>query len=144
MAAGDLKILVADPVTGALQLGMPRPPEFVSGIDKLVQMVALELLNNGGRSIFRPGAGGGMRALLGTNVDYDDASELFGDVNVTLSRIEQNLKQGQATTSRPPSERLSRLQVIDIVPDESNLAVNVVVGVINEEQTVAQAVVALP
>lgn len=141
MAAGDLKVLIQDPTTGALTLGVPRPPEYVSGIDKLVQIVVLELLNNGGRSIFRPGAGGGIRALLGTNVDYDDVSELFSDVQLTLSRVEDSIKQAQTSTSRPPSERLSQLQIVDIVPDESNLAVEVYLGVVNEQDELADAVV---
>jgi hypothetical protein len=143
MAAGDLKVLIQDPNTGALTLGLSRPPEYVSGIDKLVQIVVLEILNNGGRSIFRPGAGGGLRALLGTNTDYDDVSELFSDVQVTLARVEENIKRAQVTTSRPPSERLSQLQIVDIVPDEPNLAVEVYLGVVNEEQDLAQAVVPL-
>jgi hypothetical protein len=143
MAAGDLKVLIADPATGALTLGLPRPPQYVSGIDKLVQIVVLELLNNGGRSIFQPGGGGGLRAILGTNVDYDDVSELFSDVQVTISRVEENIKQAQVNTQRPPSERLGQLQIVDIVPDEANLAVEVFIGVVNEEQTLAQAVVPL-
>src|SRR6266849_5272489 len=132
MAAGDLKMLLADPTTGALRLGMPRPPEFVSGIDKLVQIVALELMNNGGRSIFRPSAGGGLRVLLGTNVDYDDPSELFADVRITVSRVEGNIKTDQVTTRRPPSERLSTLQIVDLVPDLPNLSVSVLIGVVSE------------
>jgi hypothetical protein len=144
MATGDLKLLTPDPTTGALRLGVVRPAQYVSGIDKLVQIVALELLNNGGRSIFNPGGGGGMRALLGTNVDYDDTSELFSDVQVTVSRVQQNIISGQTNTGRPPSERLAQLQIVDIVPDEANLEVQVVIGVVSEEQQLGHAVVALP
>jgi hypothetical protein len=143
MAAGDLKLLVQDPETGILTLGLSRPPQYVSGIDKLVQIVVLELHNNGTRSIFRPGAGGGLRALLGTNVDYDDVSELFSDVQVTLSRVQENIQSAQVNTRRPPSERLSSIQIVVIVPDETNLAVEVYLGVVNEEQAGAQAVVSL-
>ncbi len=141
MSTGDLKVLIPDPATGALTLGLPRPPQYVSGIDKLVQLVVLELLNNGGRSIFQPGGGGGLRALLGTSIDYDDVSELFSDVQVTLSRVEENIKRAQVNTRRPPAERLAQLQIVDIVPDEVNLAVEVFIGVVNEEQTLAQAIV---
>jgi hypothetical protein len=144
MAAGDLKILSRDPNTGALTLALPRPPEYVSGIDKLVQIVALELMKNGGRSIFNPGSGGGLRALLGTNVDYTDPSELFSDLRVTVSQVEQNIKTAQVNTQRPPSERLSQLQIVDILPDDSRLQVQVFIGVVNEEQSLAQAVVASP
>ena len=118
---------------------MPRPPEFVSGIDKLVQIVALELLNSGGRSIFRPGAGGGLRVLLGTNVDYEDPTELFADVRLTISQVEQNIKTAQVTTLRPPSERLAALQIVDLVPDLQDLTVTVLLGVVSEDQQLGQA-----
>lgn len=143
MANGDLKVLTADPVTGALSLGLPRPPQYVSGIDKLVQIVALELLNNGGRSIANPSKGGGMRALFGSNIDPDDPSELMTDVQITVSRVEQNIKDGQVNTKRPPSELLTQLQILDIIPDESNLEVRVAIAVINEERRVGQATVAM-
>lgn len=143
MATGDLKVLMADPTTGALRLGVCRPPEFVSGIDKLVQIVALALLNMGGRSIFGTSPTGGLRALMGANVDYDDPSELFGDVRITVSSIEQSIKRAQVTTTRPPAERLARLQLVDIVADEADLGVRVLLGVVNEEESQGQALVAL-
>ena len=140
--AGDLQVLTAD-ASGALSLGMPTPPRRVSGIDKLVQLVVLALLNVGGRSIFSPGKAGGLRALLGSNIDYDDPSELFADVRLVVSRLEQVIKEDQVLTTRPPSERLAAIQVVDIVPDVSNLEASIVLGVFNEEQKVAQAVVAI-
>ena len=141
--SGDLKILVKDPVTGALQLGLQRPPAYVTGLDKLVQIVALEMLNNGQRSIFNPNRGGGLRILIGTNVDYDDPGELFADVRLIVSRVEQSIKQGQVNTKRPPSERLASLQVADLQADETTLSVSVILAVVNEEQQVAQATVAM-
>jgi hypothetical protein len=107
---------------------------MVQGIDLLVQIVALLFLNNGNRSIFAPGRAGGLRSFIGVNYDIDDPSELFADLRLVASQVEQTIKQEQESTSRPSSERLLSLQLIDIVPDDSNLEVEIIVQVINEEQ----------
>lgn len=139
----DLKMLITDPGTGRLKVGMPRPPQLVEGIDLLVQIVVLLYLNNGGRSIFSPGRAGGLRGYIGFNYDQDDPSEIFADMRLITSRVEQMILEEQVQTSRPPSERLLALRVIDIIPDETQLEVELQVQVINEEQQTAQAVVTL-
>lgn len=140
----NLKVLIQDPVTGRLRLGLPKPPATVEGIDLLVQIVALLFLNNGGRSIVSPGRAGGLRALLGSGFNPDDPAELFADVRLVVSRIEQLIKEEQVRTQRPPSERLQNLQLIDILPDPVNPEFEITVAVTNEEQQQAQAVVVPP
>jgi len=139
----DLKILVSDPATGRLTPGMARPPQYVSGIDLLVQNVAMLYLTNGGRSIVFPDRAGGLRDYIGMSFDIDDPSELFADIRLMTSQIEQQIKEEQVSTARPPSERLAALQVVDIVPDDEQPEINVIVAVVNEEQQTAQAVVSV-
>jgi hypothetical protein len=141
----DLKVFTVDPSTGAMRLGVPKPAQTISGIDLLVQIVALAFLNNGGRSISNPGRAGGLRAYIGSyNIDPDDPSELFTDIQLMTSRVDEMIKLEQVNTSRPPSERLRSLQLADIVPNEEDLSVEVVVRVVNEEGAVANAVVVTP
>ena len=137
----DLKALIADPVTGRLRPGIPRPPQTVEGIDLLVQIVVLLILNNGGRSIVAPDRAGGVRLLIGANYDPSDPAELFADIGLMISQVEQRIKSEQSTTQRPPSERLLSLNLIDLIADEDRLEVDVIIQVINEEQQTAQAVV---
>ena len=139
----DLKILIRDPATGQLKLGLSRPPQKVEGIDLLVQTVALLFLLNGGRSIVSPGRSGGLRDLLGSNINPDDPSELFADVRLIVSRVEQTIKEEQVRTRRGPSERLQALQLIDIVPENLGTDIEIIVAVVNEEQQQAQAVVVI-
>jgi len=139
----DLKMLTTDPATGRMTVGMPRPPENIEGIDLLVQIVVLFFLNNGGRSIFCPGRSGGLRDYIGLNYDPDDPSEIFADMRLMTSRIEQVIKEEQVQTGRPPSERLLELRVIDIIPDNTQPEIDLQVQVVNEEQQTAQAVVTL-
>jgi hypothetical protein len=137
----DLKVLTRDPVTGRLTPGVPRPPQYVSGIDLLVQIVAILYLNNGGRSIFEPGRAGGLRTFIGLNYDPDDPAELFADLRLMTSRIEQMIKEEQEKTRRKASERLLSLQLLDIIPDDVNPEIEIIVQVVNEEQRTSQAVV---
>lgn len=138
----DLKVFTTDATTGALVPGIPRPPQTVEGIDLLVQIVAILYLNNGGRSIFQPGRAGGLRGYIGMAIDPEDPSELFADLRLMTSRIEQIIKEEQVQTRRPPSERLQSLQLVDIVPGGDQVdSVELIVAVINEEHSQAQAVV---
>jgi len=137
----DLKILTVDSNTGRIRPGLTSPPEEISGIDLLVQIVALLYLTNGSRSIVTPDRVGGLRRFLGGNTNLDDPSEFFADIRMMTSQIEQQIKQEQVSTRRPPSERLQELQLIDIVPDEEQSAVEIKVAVINEEQQQQQALV---
>lgn len=137
----DLKVLIRDPNTGRLQVGISRPPAEVSGIDLLVQNVALLFMTNGGRSIVTPDRAGGLRDLIGVNFDIEDPSELFADVRTMVNMVERQIKEEQVRTARPPSERLQSLQLIDIIPDDEEPIIEVVVAVINEEHQQAQAVV---
>jgi hypothetical protein len=137
----DLKLLIQDPNTGRLRPGLPSPPAAIEGIDLLVQNVALLFLTNGGRSIVFPNRVGGLRQFIGANFDPEDPSELFADIRLMTSQIEQRIKEEQVSTARPPSERLLALQLIDIVPDEEQPEIEIIVAVTNEEQQTAQAIV---
>jgi hypothetical protein len=137
----DLKILTVDESTGRITPGLPSPPEEISGIELLVQIVALLYLTNGGRSIVTPDRVGGLRRFLGGNVNLEDPAEFFADVRMMTSQIEQQIKKEQVATKRPPSERLQELQLIDIIPNEEESSVEIRVAVINEEQQQQQAVV---
>jgi len=137
----DLKVLTLDSITGRLVLGIPRPPQQVAGIDLLVQIVTLLFLNNGGRSIAEPGRAGGLRNFIGLNFDPEDPSELFADLRLMTSRVEQMIREEQERTNRPASERLLSLSLLDIVPDPVLPEIEIIVQVRNQEQQTSQAVV---
>jgi hypothetical protein len=140
--AGDLKVFQAD-ADGVLTMGIQRPPTYVTGIDKLVQTVALVLMTNPGRSIIDEEKGGGVRALIGSNIDPDDPAELFADIRLMVDRTRDYVVQSQINTTRPTSERLSDLQLVDVVLDEYSSEVGILIAVVNEEQIASQAVVAI-
>lgn len=138
----DLKILAVT-VDGKLSLALARPTTKISGIDKLVQIVTLCFLNRGKRSIFNPGRTGGLRELLGSNINPDDPQELFADIRLTVNQVERFIKESQTSTQRRPSERLRQLQLVDIVPTDLQ-EIQLYVAVVNEENQYTRAVVVVP
>lgn len=138
----DLKIL-ATTVDGKLSLALARPTQRAAGIDKLVQIVTLCFLNRGRRSIFNPGRTGGLREILGANINPEDPQELFADIRLTVSQVERFIKESQAKTTRRPSERLRRLDLVDLVPTDLQ-EVHLYVAVVNEENQFTRAVVVVP
>jgi hypothetical protein len=142
-AMSNLKMFKVDPDTGRFSLGLSKPSVEISGIDLLVQNVAQTYLTNGGRSIVYPDRLGGLRQYLGANVDLEDSAELNADIVMMTRQIEQQIKEEQNGTRRPPSERLQELRFIDIIPDEQESAIEIRVQVVNEEQQQAQALVAV-
>ena len=139
----DVKIVTKDPNTGVLSIGMSRPPQFVSGIDLLVQIVVIELLTSPGRDILDPLSGGNLRSLVGSNIAYDDEAEVFAEVRIMITSAERNIKRKQRTTQRPANEKLSSLDLIDIVPDEENLQLEVILRVVSLDQQDTEAIVGL-
>jgi len=115
----DLKVLTPN-ANGALVLGLSSPSEFVEGIDKLVQITTLVLLTNPGRSILNPGKGGGVRTLIGSNIDPEEPEELFADIRLMIERTQDFILQKQVNASRPPSERLKNLQLVDVILNDNS------------------------
>jgi len=137
----DIKVVHKDPNTGVLSIGIADPPEFVSGIDKLVQIVAIELMTSPGRNISNPSAGGNIRSLVGSNVAFDDIGEIFAEIRMMVSSSEKNIVDFQGNGNRPSSEKLARLELLDIVPDEENMQLEIIIQIISMDQQTAQAVI---
>lgn len=139
----DVRVVQRAPITGVLSIGFSRPPQYVSGIEKLVQIVTIELLTSPGRDINDPDAGGNLRSLIGANVSFDEEAEVFAEIRLMIKAAESNIKQRQQNTNRPSSEQLSRLDIIDVVPDEENAQLEVMLRVVSLDQQDTQAIVGL-
>jgi phage baseplate assembly protein W len=139
----DIKVVTRDAATGVLSIGIPRPPQFVSGIDLLVQVVVIELMTSPGRDIIDPASGGNIRSLIGANVAFDDEGEIFAEVKMMVSTAEANIKRKQASVARPANEKLGRLELVDLVPDEVNAQLEVILRVVSLDQQDTEAIVGL-
>ena len=139
----DIRVVTRNTTTGVLSIGIPRPPQYVSGIDLLVQIVVIEMLSSPGRDIVDPNDGGNLRSLVGSNVGFDDEGEVFAEVRMMISATEENIIRKQRTSNRPASERLSRLELVDIVPDEENAQLEIILRVVSLDQQDTEAIVGL-
>ena len=139
----DLKIVYRDATTGVLSIGIRRPPEFVSGIDLLVQIVVIELLHSPGRDIVDPETGANLRSLIGANVAFDDEAEIFAEIKLMVQSAENNIKILQASSNRPANEQLAKLELVDVVPDEQNLQLEIIIRVTSLDQQSTDAIVGL-
>jgi hypothetical protein len=139
----DIQLVKRDPLTGVLTVGISRPPAYVFGINLLVQIVVLELMSSPGRDINDPGAGSSLRSLIGANVAFDDESEVFAEVKMIVKTAETNIKNRQNTSNRPSSEQLAKLELLDIVPDEENLQLEIILRIVSMDQQDTQAIVGL-
>lgn len=139
----DVKVVRRDRNTGVLSIGFGRPPEYISGIDKLVQVVTIELLTSPGRDINDPSSGGNLRSLIGSNVAFDDEGEVFAEIRIMVSAAEANIIRKQRNAQRPANEKLARLELIDIVPDEQNAQLEVILRVVSLDQQDTEAIVGL-
>jgi len=137
----DIKVVYKDPETGVLRIGIADPPEFVSGIDKLVQIVAIELMTSPGRNISNPSSGGNVRSLVGSNIAFDDVGEIFAEIRMMVSSSEKNIIDFQGGGNRPSSEKIARLELLDIIPDEENMQLEIVIQIISMDQQTAQAII---
>ena len=139
----DVKVVTRDPATGVLKVGISRPPQYVEGIDLLVQIVVIELLTSPGRNIVKPADGSNLRSLIGANVSFDDEGEVFTEVKMMISAAEKSIKRNQRGVQRPANEKLSRIELVDIVPDEENLQLEIILRVISLDQQTSEAIVGL-
>lgn len=137
----DIKVVNKDPNTGVLTIGMSDPPQYVSGIDLLVQIVTIELLTTPGRSITNPSSGGNLKSLVGSNVAFDDIGEIFAEVRMMVTAAEKNIMDQQVNSRRPANEKLARLDLVDLVPDEESMQLEVILNIVSLDQQSTQAAV---
>lgn len=137
----DIKVVTRNEITGVLEIGISRPPQYISGIDLLVQIVVLELLHSPGRSIIDPESGGNLRSLIGSN--FDDEGEIYADVKMMINTVEKNIRAAQESTNRPSNEKLAKLVLMDIVPDEEQALLEIMLRVVSMDQQTSDAIVGL-
>ena len=127
----DLSLIRTDPVTGVVSLAMGQTARAVTGIDLLVQLVALSFLRNPGRDVLDPDEGSGLRAAIGQH-NISDSEELRLLVVQRTRSVEREILSRQTTSVTSPEERLSKLNVLDVASDETGGRVLIRVQVINE------------
>lgn len=127
----DFQIINYDKETGLASLGIPPVPRKISGIEKLVQVVVLTLLKNGGRDIFEPDVGSGLRAAIG-QYNFTEGDEVKNLVVQRIRAVEQQILSFQAGALVSPAEKLKRLEILGVAFDEATFQTLIRIQVFSE------------
>ena len=112
----DYKVIKIDEITRIVSLEPPFPPVKVTGLEKLVQMVYLAIMNSPGRSALAPGDGGGLVDMIGQwNIDSVDISEVLAEISERIEKIKDEILEYQTNLElEDPSERLQDIVALTI------------------------------
>ena len=105
----DYQIITFDPTSGVGTIGIPTVQKKITGLNLLLQVVALSYLRNPGKSIFFPTEGSGLRIDLG-QYNYGVTGQEVQTLAVQRTRaVQQEVISRQDPNQGTPSERLSSL-----------------------------------
>lgn len=136
--SGDIQIVSVDPTTGQITIGIV--PRIVTGYQKLIQIVVLSLLNSPGKDILNPGDGGGLLAIIGTNIDSVDGTQVLAQLNQAVKKTESEIIGYQTGLSAPLEELLKELQVISLAQGLDEDEVLLTIRIINQAGRVTDVV----
>ena len=128
----DIQLIDVDPTTREVYFKLK--PKKVTGISKLVQIVVLSLMNVSGRDVLDPSKGGGLPALVGSNIDPSDSTEIYAEVARRIRKTEEEIIADQVGIGDSTAEKLSELQIVEIKRSDLNIdEIFVRIRVINQE-----------
>lgn len=128
----DFKIVNFDPSSGVASLGIPDVTKKISGFDKLVQIVVLELLRNPGRNVLNPMEGSGLRDSIG-KFGFIDQSEVRTFVIQRIDQVKTNIISIQTEENVPDmSERLRNIEIVSFSFDQTESFAYVNIRIYNE------------
>ena len=127
----DIQVIDVDPITR--QVSFTLKARKVTGISKLIQIVVLSLMNTPGRDVLSPDKGAGLPSLVGSNIDVNDSTELYGEIAQRVRKSEREIIADQIGINDPASEKLAELRIINIEQGETLDQILVTIRVINQE-----------
>jgi hypothetical protein len=130
----DVQITQVDPLTGEVSLSLGLTPKKLRGINKLVQKVAIKVLKNFGRDVFYPDEGTDFRNEIGQlNISASGGEdELRLIATQRIRKIEAEIIDQQGPEIGDPTERLKKINILDIAADISQASAAIRMQVINE------------
>jgi hypothetical protein len=135
----DIQVIDINPITREVFFTLKA--RKVTGMSKLIQIVVLSLLNVPGQDVLSPDKGGGLPSLVGSNIDINDSTELYGEIAQRVRKSETEIITDQIGIDDPSSEKLSELRIIDLKQGETLDQILVRIRVINQEGLATDIVV---
>lgn len=137
--AKDVKVVFVDPVTRKVSLRVSSTP--ATGIELLVQLVILSLLNVPGQDILDPNDGGGIPEMIGMNIDASDSTEVLAEVTRRIKKTQTEVINSQTGLTLSPEEKLRDIFVVSVEQGENIDEVYVTIRIINEAGRISDVVV---
>jgi hypothetical protein len=110
--------------------GIGNNPPIVTGLTKLVQLVVVTLMTDADSDKF-DGYGVGLMRILGSNINAGNITEVKSAITHMVIDTERQLLAEQNSGSYPLTERLDRIDLLDIkINDKQELEIEI--AVINE------------
>lgn len=126
----DIRLIQVD---GNNRITFKLSSKTVSGMEELVQKVALTLLDEPGRSVLFPESGGAIPSLIGQNIDIVDNNDIFADITTRVKATEREIIDNQIGLVAAPEEKLREIRIINIERDTNSIdTVLVTLRIVNE------------
>lgn len=130
----DIKQIEVDPVTG--RVTFKTSAKIIEGIDELIQVVVLALINSPGKDPLDYERGGGLSALIGYNIS--DTSELFSEVARRVTVAEKEVIERQIDGDLPSEAKLKNLNLLSIEEGDTADEIFVRLEIVNEVGRIAK------
>jgi hypothetical protein len=134
----DIQLIAIDPEDKTVRWG--SQPKNITGLSKLVQVVVLSLLNVPGNDVLDPDLGGGLPAMIGSNIDLENQSEVFAEVARRVSKTQREVIAAQVGLDLPSDERLRDIQIVSLTPGASADELLVKLRVVNANGNITDLV----
>lgn len=133
----DIRLIEVDPVTRIVTLKAGN--KKISGIEELIQIVVLSLLNTPGKDVLNPNKGGGIPALIGYNIS--DENELFAEIAERVNKTEQEIIKDQVGLDLDQETKLKAINIKGISLGDSEDTILVRLQIVNELGRVAEVTI---
>lgn len=130
----DIKQIEVDPITR--RVSFKTSAKYVEGIEELVQVVVLSLLNTPGKDPLDIERGAGLPALIGYNIT--DTNEVFSEAARRITITEREVKERQAGLDISSEAKLKNINLIDILEGDNATEMLVRLEIINELGRIAK------
>ncbi len=118
-------------------------PLPATGLDKLIQIVTMELLSSPGRDIFNLSGGAGLREVLPVGAQKRTEAGVLADLSIAIMRVSDNIKARQNEEETDPKARLASLDLLSVEFDLQNSKWEVVIELGSESGQQALIPIAL-
>ena len=135
----DIQLLTIDPITRQAILGIQ--PKTVEGLDELIQVVVLSLLNVPGQDVLDPDEGGGLPGLIGLNIDKTDPNSVFAEAARLIKKTQTEVTNRQIGVDLEATAKLKDIVILSIIEGDEIDDLFVKIRVINEAGQQADVVV---